>query len=211
MGQRPPEGLGSRDRILWAATTMLGEGPGAILSVRAVAARAEVSAGSLRHHFPTQRELMDAALGVVYEVLLPGDSMHDRSLTARERLVACLQRLLAPGGEEVDSREAWRRAFESYVANEPTQAARNEFLAIDREIRRRIDYCLRVLQGEGTVPAGDNSARVELLLNVVNGLSIARAMPTEVPRAQAELDTLRLAAGSVIVDEAHGGGLSEGE
>lgn len=198
MGQRPPEGLGSRDRILWAATTMLGEGPGAILSVRAVAARAEVSTGSLRHHFPTQRELMDAALGVVYDVLLPEDSIHDRSLSAHERLVACLQRLLAPAGDEVDSRDAWRRAFESYVAGEPTEQARDEFLAIDREIRRRLDYCLRVLQDEGAIPAGDNSARVALLLNVVNGLSIAQVMPTEVPRAQAELDTLRLAADYVL-------------
>lgn len=198
MEQRPPEGLGSRDRILWAATTMLGEGPGAILSVRAVAARAEVSTGSLRHHFPTQRKLMDAALGVVYDVLLPEDSIHDSSLPARERLVACLQRLLAPAGEEIDSRDAWRRAFESYVAVEPTQAARDEFLAIDREIRRRLEYCLRVLQGEGAIPAGDNSARVQLLLSVVNGLSIAQVMPTDVPRAQAELDTLRLAADYVL-------------
>ena len=198
MEQRPPEGLGSRDRILWAATTMLGEGPGAILSVRAVAARAEVSTGSLRHHFPTQRKLMDAALGVVYDVLLPEDSIHDSSLPARERLVACLQRFLAPAGEEVDSRAAWRRAFERYVAVEPTQEARDEFLAIDREIRRRLEYCLRVLQDEGAIPAGDNSARVQLLLSVVNGLSIAQVMPTDVPRAQAELDTLRLAADYVL-------------
>lgn len=205
MGQRPPEGLGSRDRILWAATTMLGEGPGAILSVRAVAARAEVSTGSLRHHFPTQRELMDAALGVVYDLLLPEDSIHDRSLTAHERLVACLQRLLAPAGDDVDSRDAWRRAFESYVAGEPTQAARDEFLAIDREIRRRLDYCLHVLQDEGAVPAGDNSARVALLLNVVNGLSIAQVMPTEVPRAQVELDTLRLAADYVLGEAKNAG------
>lgn len=204
MGQRPPERLGSRDRILWAATTMLGEGPGAILSVRAVAARAEVSTGSLRHHFPTQRELMDAALGVVYDVLLPEDSIHDRSLSAHERLVACLQRLLAPAGDEVDSRDAWRRAFENYVAGEPTQAARDEFLAIDREIRRRLDYCLRVLQDEGAVPAGDTSARVQLLLSVVNGLSIAQVVPTEVSRAQAELDALRLAAEGVIVGEPRG-------
>lgn len=198
MGQRPPEGLGSRDRILWAATTMLGEGPAGILSVRAVAARAEVSTGSMRHHFPTQRELMDAALGVVYDVLLPEGSIHDRSLSAHERLVACLQRLLAPAGDEVDSRDAWRRAYERYVADEPTHAARDEFLAIDREIRRRLDYCLRVLQDEGAVPAGDNSAWVQLLLSVVNRLSIAQVMPMEVPRVQAELDTMRLAADYVL-------------
>jgi len=45
----------SRDRILIAAAGMIGEDPAARLSVRAVAARAGVSTGSLRFHFPTQR------------------------------------------------------------------------------------------------------------------------------------------------------------
>lgn len=43
---------GTRDKILIAAATMLGENPTARLSVRAVAARAQVSTGSLRHFFP---------------------------------------------------------------------------------------------------------------------------------------------------------------
>ena len=56
----------SKDRILEAAVAMAGEKLGAGLSVRAVAARAGVSTGSLRHHFPTQRALQDAVLGAIY-------------------------------------------------------------------------------------------------------------------------------------------------
>ena len=53
---------GSRERVLAAAAAMLAEDVTATLSVRAVAARAEVSTGSLRFHFPTQRALQDAVL-----------------------------------------------------------------------------------------------------------------------------------------------------
>lgn len=204
MNERPPEGLSSRDRILWAATTMLGEGPGSAMSVRAVAARAEVSTGSLRHHFPTQSKLMDAALEVVYDLVLREENIHDTSIPADERLVACLQRLLAPAGPDADVRESWRRALEHYVAREPTAEARDEFLSIDRELRRRIEFYLSVLQKEGALPEGDNAARVELLLSVLNGLSIAQVMPTEVPRAQAELDTMRLVVDLVLSESRPG-------
>ena len=54
-----PDEPGTRDKILIAAATMLGEDPTARLSVRAVATRAQVSTGSLRHFFPTQRDLID--------------------------------------------------------------------------------------------------------------------------------------------------------
>ncbi|MDE3720566.1 TetR/AcrR family transcriptional regulator [Nocardiopsis sp. N85] len=200
MEQKPPEGLGSRDRILWAAATMLGDGPGAALSVRAVAARAGVSTGSLRHHFPTQRALMDAVLALVYDMVLPDDSVHDRSIPARDRLTASLQRALAPLGAETDARRSWLLAFERYASNEPTEAAREEYLALEREMRRRIEYCLTVLQDEGAVPEGDNSRRARFLITVVNGLSIAQAMPAEESRLQTELDVLHTAVDSVLND-----------
>lgn len=198
MEQRPPEGLGSRDRILWAAATMLGEEPGAALSVRAVAARAGVSTGSLRHHFPTQRGLMDAVLTIVYDLVLPDDSLHDASIPARDRLIACLQRILAPAGGETDAQASWRLAFDRYVADEPTEAAREEYRAIEREMRRRIEHCLAVLQEEGSLPEGDNSRRARFLIAVVNGLSIAQAMPADEPRPQTEMDVLNTAADYVL-------------
>lgn len=43
----------TRERILQAAAEMLAEDVTTTLSVRAVAARAGVSTGSLRFHFPT--------------------------------------------------------------------------------------------------------------------------------------------------------------
>jgi len=75
-----PEAPSTRQRILIAAATMLGENPTARLSVRAVAARAGVSTGSLRHFFPTQRALIDTVVAGLYDLELPEDPMSDRSM-----------------------------------------------------------------------------------------------------------------------------------
>lgn len=73
MEARPPEGPSSRYKILWAAATMLGGDSATTPSVRAVAVRAGVSAGSVQHHFPTQRELMDEVLILVYDTVLQAE------------------------------------------------------------------------------------------------------------------------------------------
>ncbi|SDT07927.1 DNA-binding transcriptional regulator, AcrR family [Brevibacterium sandarakinum] len=197
MELRPPEGIGSRDRILWAAATMLGEEPGAVMSVRAVAARARVSTGSLQHHFPTKRALMDEVMTLVYDLVLPEDNIHDTSIPARERLVACLQRLLASVG--ADPREAWRQTFDRYIAAEPSAAAGAEYLAIERELRRRIEYCLNVLQDEGSLEPGDNARRAQMLFTIVNGLSIAQALPSDESRISTEIEVLYAAVDCTMV------------
>lgn len=194
MALEPPEGIGSRDKILWAAATMLGEQPGTMMSVRAVAARAGVSTGSLQHHFPTKRVLMDEVMALVYDQVLTDDDIHDTSIPARDRLVSSLQRFLASVGE--DPRAAWRLTFERYGSGEPEANA--EYIAIERELRRRIEYCLKVVQDEGALPPGDNTRRARLLFTVVNGLSIAQALPAEDSRLAAETEVLHAIVDSVL-------------
>lgn len=198
MEPHPPPGLSSREKILWAAATMLGEDPPTTPSVRAVAARAGVSAGSVQHHFPTQRALMDEVLVRVYDTLLPDDSVHDASLPPRDRLVASLQRLLAPAEAGSDPREGWAQTVERYVRNPPTDALHEEYLAIERSLRRRIEYCLTVLQDEGALAPGDNQRRARFLYTVVSGLSIAQALPAGASLGQTEIEVLRTAAEYVL-------------
>ena len=193
-----PAGLNSRDRILWAAATLLGEGPGAAMSVRGVAAKAEVSTGSLRHHFPTQRALMDAVLPMVYDLVYSSESIHDSSIPARDRLVAALQHILAPQIADSHPREDWLQVVDRYMRSEPTEAVRQEYLAIDRELHRRVEFCLTVLRDEGALVDGDNALRARFLLAVVNGLSIGQALPAEDTRLQTEIELLYTAVDYVL-------------
>lgn len=194
----PPEGLKSRDRILWAASTMLGEGAGAALSVRAVAERARVSTGSLRHHFPTQRALIEAMLKVVFDLVLPDEGFRDATVPPRERLLGCVQSLLVPPESTRGAREAWLTVHDRYIASEPTQAMRAEYQAMQREVTRRVEGCLDVLVEEGALAVGDTARRARFLLTLANGVSIEQVLPSEDARIAGELDVLRTGVDLVL-------------
>lgn len=189
---------GSRDRILIAAATMLSEDPATRLSVRAVAARAGVSTGSLRHHFPTQRALQDAVLAGVFDMIAPADPIGDTTLPARERLIRCLRHLLAAGGTGEQARESWRHAFETFIVPEPTAQVRQTYVAQEREAQRRVEHWLSVLADEGELPVGEIARRATFLLTVLSGLALERAMPGETSTLVAENATLALAVDTVL-------------
>ncbi|MGW6740655.1 TetR/AcrR family transcriptional regulator [Streptomyces sp. NPDC055025] len=192
------EGVGTRDRILAAAAAMIGEDPSVNLSVRAVAARAGVSTGSLRHFFPTQRELRDAVLAVIYDHVVSEDGIHDRSVPARDRLVNCLRQVLAPAGVGERAREAWGRLFETFIASEPTDEVRAAYLAMDREGQRRVESWLAILTQEGALAAGENTRRARFLMTVLNGLATERALPAEKSILRSETETLYMAVDCVL-------------
>lgn len=192
------EELSSRDKVLRAAMQMYGENPAARLSVRAVAARAGVSTGSLRYHFPTQRALQDEVLTRVYDLVVTDDEIHDTTIPARDRLVGRLRQLLTPIGVGTSARENLIKVVEQFVAPDPTEDTRATYLAMGREVARRVEYWLTVLAREGALPAGDQAHRARFLLTVINGLGMERAMPAEESLLQTEAETLQLAVDSVL-------------
>lgn len=196
--------LGSRDRVLLAAMELFGQDPGTRLSVRAVAARAGVSTGSLRHHFPTQRALQDEVLTRVYDLVAPDDAIHDTAVPARDRLAACLREVLNRTGVGEQARRALRTAVDTFVVPEPTEELRTAYLAIEREVRRRVEYWLTTLVDEGALAPGDNARRARFLMTVVDGLGMERALPAADPILRTETETLYLAVDAVLGDP--GGG-----
>lgn len=190
--------MGSREKILRAAAEMIAEDIAATLSVRAVAARAGVSTGSLRFHFPTQRALQDAVLARIYEYVSPDDPIRDRSLPARDRLVNCLRQVLAPAGVGEEARRAWGMAYETFIAPDPTEEVRTAYLAHERAAAGRVEYWLGVLTDEGVLSHEDRTRQVRFLLTVLNGLSIERALPAGESILRTETETLYTAVDCVL-------------
>ncbi|GAA4725489.1 transcriptional regulator, TetR family [Promicromonospora umidemergens] len=188
----------SREEVLKAAAEMIAEDTAAKLSVRAVAARAGVSTGSLRFHFPTQRDLREAVLGRIYEHVMPDDPIRDRSLPARDRLVNCLRQVLAPAGVGADARRGWTIAYEAFIAPEPTEQVRAAYLAHEQAGSRRIEYWLTVLAAEGALPRQDHIRAVRFLATVLDGLSVERALPAGESILRTETETLYTAVDAVL-------------
>ena len=189
---------GTRAKILIAAATMLGENPTARLSVRAVATRAGVSTGSLRHFFPTQRALVETVVAGLHDLEIPDDPIHDHSLSPTERLVACLRLLLAQVGTGDRARQQWGALYEAYVASPPSEDEAATYFALERMGRHRLEQWLTTLVDEGAIPAGRIGERARFLSTVMNGLMTERALPADTVRVESETETLRLAAHAVI-------------
>ncbi|MFF0808084.1 TetR/AcrR family transcriptional regulator [Streptomyces albogriseolus] len=190
--------MDTREKILQAAAEMLAEDMAAKLSVRAVAARAGVSVGSLRFHFPTQRALQDSLLARIYEHLLPGDAIRDRTLPPRERLLNCLRQVLAPLGTREDARTAWGTVYRAFIEPEPTEEVRAAYLRFEREAERRVEHWLTVLEEEDAVSPGHHTRNLRFLLTVLNGLSVERALPSGESVLIAETETLNAAVDHVL-------------
>ncbi|NIL74803.1 hypothetical protein RhoFasB10_00894 [Rhodococcus sp. B10] len=190
--------LDSRAKVIIAACEMIGEDPASTLSVRAVASRAGVSMGSLRHHFPTQRALRDAVLQTIYDVATPDDEIiHDRSVPARDRLVTCLRQVVAPQvGDE--ARKAWIKVFDAFIVSEPTDKTRAAYQAMTAEGLRRMEHWLTVLADEGALVDGDIGQQVNFLNAVVNGISIERALPADSSILDRETSTLYMAVDAIV-------------
>ena len=188
----------TRERILKAAAEMIAEDATTTLSVRAVAARADVSTGSLRFHFPTQRALQDEVLTRIYQHFIPDDPIRDSSRPARDRLVDCLRQVLAAAGVGDEARKAWGAAYRLFIAPEPNDKVRTAYLTYERASAGRVEYWLGVLADEGALSRDDFASKVRFLLTVLNGLSVQRALPSGESVLQAETETLYTAVDAVF-------------
>lgn len=189
--------MSTRDRIISAATTMMQEGAPR-LSVRAVAARAGVGASTLRHHFPTQRDLINAALTSTYDAAMPDERIRDTSIPPRQRLRECIHRLLDAFDTPATAREVWTNLLRTFAEAEADPKTRAAYEVLVEQAERRVKAWLAILEEEGVLLPGDNARRSDFLLTVVDGLSIARALPPNDQRLEEETKTLGFAVDAVF-------------
>lgn len=166
--------------------------------MRAVAQRAGIGASTLRHYFPTQRSLLDSVLTSIYDQAIPDERIRDASLPPRVRLIECMWHTLEPIGSGEQSRETWATLFDTFIGPESTEQARLGFIVIARQAQRRVESWLAILDAEGALPAGDNTLRAQFLLTVSDGLSIARALPSDVSRLEYETMAIGAAVDAVL-------------
>lgn len=189
--------MNTRDRIIAAATEMMQEGAPR-LSVRAVAARAGVGASTLRHHFPTQRDLINATLTATYDAAMPDERIRDTSVPPRERLRECIWRLLEPFSTPDEAREVWTNLLGMFADAESDPKIRAGYALLVDQAERRVRAWLAILEDEGVLPPGDNARRTDFLLTVVDGLSITRALPPDETRLEDEIATLGFTVDAVF-------------
>jgi AcrR family transcriptional regulator len=136
-------------------------------SVRTVAAEAGYSAGSLRHYFPTQSELLAFALQVVVDRVRSRVAGLDRDPDPTRTARRLLHELLPLDGERRAENEVWL-AFTARAMVDPS--LREVHARVDDELRRSWTGVARMLAVD------DPELEGERLHALVDGLCVHAAL-----------------------------------
>jgi len=177
-------------QIVDAGRALLVDDPRAGLSVRSVAERAGVGASTLRHHFPTQRELHEAIYGAFYDTKIDDLRIRDTSIAPRDRLRECLMQLLPPAQPATLPLDGWVTAITSAFGSSASPEARTAWTASVIHTRHQIVQWLETLALEGAVAAGTEERSARFLIVALDGLSLARVIPASRLEPDAEAAVL---------------------
>lgn len=138
-----------RDQLIAAALEIIAESGPDSATVRAIAARAGVTQGLIRHYFSTKEELTRAA----YQALMArmtGDNesvLHNADPDPRARLAAFVAAALRPPVMDATALGLWA-GFLNLVRQEPAMASVHEAYYLD--YRQRMEQLIAALPGQRT-------------------------------------------------------------
>lgn len=166
-----------REQILDAARAVFAEQGAAGISVRTVAARVGIGASTLRHYFPRQRDLRDAVFSSAFDAVLDDLRIGDPGVPARERLVECLSQFLPQGDTTARALEQWFEGVAALIGPDASPEQRATWSALARRADQRVTRWLEILDAEGAMQCTSPERATNLLLTVVDGLSLRMLLP----------------------------------
>lgn len=81
---------------------------------------------------------------------------------------------------------------------------RSGYVELRHQTMRRVESWPPILVEEGSLERGDDTARASLLLAVINGLAVQRALPSDAPPLETEDTVLRAAIASLPLSQRRG-------
>ena len=176
-GAREDERLSSKDRLLDAAIQIAGREGLSAVTYRAVAARAGVTHGLVRHHFGTREQLLNEAFRRAAEQ--DSDGVRLRADTIEEFASTFVESF----------NDSWERSVLQF--DETTQAIRGA-LPMDNIRQQYEGYIDKVRETFTAVGIDDPDGRVAaLMFAALDGLTLQHLIFREDLRTEQLLDTLR--------------------
>ncbi|CAM3413571.1 TetR/AcrR family transcriptional regulator [Stackebrandtia soli] len=188
-----------REHILRVATTIATEEGMAALSVRTVATRAGMGASTLRHYFPSQRDLYDAVAARLFHAQLSDLRIADASIPATDRLVECLGQFLPQDDTRTKELEGWLTLHASAVGAGPGEQGSRLLATLARQGRDRVESWLAILDEQGMLRQTAPRHHTATLLALLDGLCLSLLTPQSTVTAEAAHEILRTVVVQVIV------------
>ncbi len=157
-------------------------------SVRKVAAEAGISAGSLRHVFPSQSELLTFAMQLIADEVAARVAAVDESQEIRKTVEQRLHALLALDPETRAIFDVWLAFATRACVDESLRPLRNQTHARVRTLCRE---SLETLRAHGkTRPGIDIGYESERLHGLIDGLAMHATLDPEVTTAERQIEIL---------------------
>lgn len=166
-----------REHILTAAAGLLSESGAARLSVRAVSEAAGVGMGTLRHYFPTQKELHHALVVKLVDQEIREFEIHDSRLPADVRLRRCMLQFVPSDKESMPLLEVWFGLYRVGLDPMGTPFNRQLLEVSAARSREQIRRWLELLAEEGHLPWESLTMHVLRLSSLVSGLCLELVTP----------------------------------
>ena len=190
--------MSRRDEILDAAKAIAAEAGASAITVRSVAARAGIGASTLRHYFPTQRDLHDAVFSAAFDASLSDLRIADASVPARERLAECLWQFISTVDASESAVEAWAESLATMISSRASPEMRTAWSAFTRQAQARVTSWLDILDAEGALLPGATDRQARMLIALVDGLALAMMVPESRPTPEQVHETLDDAIAAVV-------------
>ncbi len=166
-----------RVRILDAAAQVVSEAGLGGATVRAVATAAGVGMGTLRHYFPTQRDLHDEVVRRVLEDTIQDFDIRDASRDSGDRLVRCMLQFLPDDATAQELLNVWFGLYRHALEPGANGLSRQFLEVAIQRAHRRVGDWLEILADEGAVDRGRIPELVLLLNAVISGVCLEIITP----------------------------------
>lgn len=166
-----------RAQILAAARALaLREGVSA-LTVRAVSAEAGIGVGTLRHYFPSQRELVGAVVAQLVTEELDESVVLDRAVPPGDRLVHGVLQFLPDSLDEPGGLDRWFAFYAAAVSSSSPEHTRLVLSGAVTAAHERMGRWLGILADDGLLDPGDVEDASAGLIALLNGLMLEALTP----------------------------------
>lgn len=168
---------GRRDAILLAASSLADRDGLEAVTVRAAAHEAGVGIGTLRHYFPTQRDLFDAIVERRVDAVIDDSIVLDSAAPIDARIADMVGQFLPAELDQPGALGLWFAYYSTALGPTPSVASQQLLTAAARRSHQHMRRWLRHFANEGPVADDMIDDATETAIALTVGLTLEALTP----------------------------------
>lgn len=166
-----------RESIVEAAVSLADSVGLDAVTVRATAIKAGVGIGTLRHHFPTQKDLFDAIVVRRVDAVIDDSVVLDESAAMSDRIASMIEQFIPPELDKPASLNLWFGTYSSALGPKPNIGSQRLLAAAAARSHEHMRRWLRHFAAEGFVRPKDVDDVANTIIALIVGITLESLTP----------------------------------